>query len=515
MFALFGVYYQLLKKFALEDFMLRKQIFWLFLLAAFILSGTTLFAQAKKQDKKADEMVQPIQPEKPKGKEKLMIFSGDYLKAQLYGFVKFDMVYNTNDVTNESGPFWVGNDYVYWNPISTAPYRRTPNQREFTLKKTKSMRNGSFVMDMRSTRLGLNITGPKVLMADTMANIEMDFWGNASSTGTGERSGMPTMRHAYAKLNWTETGTFLLIGQTWSVLMAMPAQPISVTYIPFGQNGNLFQREPQITLGQKVGVENYNLTIEVSMARAMAGADSGTAGDLYPGVNGVVQDDRGPGEASRYPGGRARLTFVMKPHSMVDITLGGSGHYQLEKHAFTYGNLISWWGALTVIPAALANVTGTTATLPQKFGKITKSYSAQAFAKISVSLVSLIATYWRGNNMDTFGVGCGVGSYENYGATKMLGVPMQGGYGQVVFDLRKLGPIPLMLAAGYGGGMKSNKSFIPVNTILWNEAILSSAQWFINDYLCLGFEFGRHQTKWKGANPSMDYKYHTGLMFSF
>ncbi len=247
--------------------MLRKHIFGLFLLAAFIISGTDLFAQAKK----APEVVEPIQQVKPKGKEKLMIYSGDYLKAQLYGFVKFDMVYNTNDVTNESGPFWAANDYVYWNPLAIP---KTANQREFTLKKTKSQRNGSFVMDMRSTRLGLNITGPRVLGADTMANIELDFWGDASTSGTGERSGMPTMRHAYAKLDWASTGTFLLIGQTWSVLMAMPAQPVSVTYIPFGQNGNLFQRETQITLGQKVGNENYNLTVEVSAARAMGGADA-------------------------------------------------------------------------------------------------------------------------------------------------------------------------------------------------------------------------------------------------
>ena len=46
----------------------------------------------------------------------------------------------------------------------------------------------------------------------------------------------------------------------------------------------------------------------------MGGADTGAAADLYPGVNGVVADDRGPGEASRYPAGRAKITLIMKPH---------------------------------------------------------------------------------------------------------------------------------------------------------------------------------------------------------
>lgn len=493
--------------------MLRKQIFGLFLLAAFILTGSALFAQARKDA----DLVQPIQQQAPKGKEKVMIYNGDYLKAQLYGFVKFDMVYNTTDVANESGPFWVENQDYYWTPPAVATaLAATPLSRllfankRMCFERSQSQRNGSFLMDMRSTRLGLNITGPKVIGADTMANIEMDFWGDASSSGTGERSGMPTMRHAYAKLDWKSTGTFLLIGQTWSVLMAMPAQPDSVTYIPFGQNGNLFQREPQITLGQKVGTDNYNVTIEVSAARAMGGDDgpASASGALYPGVNSVVMDDRGPGEASRYPGGRARLTFMMKPHSMVNITLGGSGHYQLEKHAFTYTSLSAWTGS--AVPTVLG------ASLASRYGRITKSYSAQAFAKITASLVTVVATYWRGNNMDTFGVGFGTGAYENAIGTKILAVPMQGGYGQVVLDLRKIGPIPLMLAAGYGAGKKSTRSYIPAGTRVWNEAILAYAKWMINDYLWLGFEFGRHQTKYKAnISSAIDYKYHTGVMFSF
>ena len=505
--------------------MSKMRFTWLFLLAAFIFSSAVLFAQAKdakKDDKEVnkDEVIQPIQQEKPKGPEKVMIYSGDYLKVQLYGFVKFDMVYNTTDVYNESGPFTTSNQVLYFNPIGATPGLVVPavNQKFLLpVNKTASQKSGSFVMDMRTSRLGLRITGPKVLMADTSANIEIDFWGSSAISGTGERQGIPMMRHAYAQMVWP-SGTTLLIGQTWSLVMAMAAQPLTVTYVPFGQNGNLFQREPQIALGQKVGNDKYNLNIEVAAARSMAGSDTGVGTDLYPGVSGVQADDRGPGEASGYPAGRTRLSLTIKPLDMVTILLGATGHYQLEKHALTFANLANTniWGTPAPITGTAAQIATTLAFLGQKWGKITRSYSAGAFTKISVSLVSLVATYWKGNNMDTFACGAGTGQYENLTSTKVLGVPTQGGYAQAQIDLRKIAPIPIQVSVGYGGVFKNNKRFIPAGVILWNEAILANGFWYLNDYLTLGFEFGRHQSKYKGAfGSAIDYKYHTGVYFNF
>ena len=90
--------------------MIRIRSFVFLLLAAVLLSGMPLLAQ----DKKGGDLVQPIQQDKPKGPEKVMIYNGEYLKAQLYGFVKFDLAYNTADVANESGPFWAENQSIYY-----------------------------------------------------------------------------------------------------------------------------------------------------------------------------------------------------------------------------------------------------------------------------------------------------------------------------------------------------------------------------------------------------------------
>ena len=498
--------------------MLKKRLFGLLLLAAFIFSATALFAQAKPQDKKAQdkkgvELVEPVKVEKPKGKEKIMIYNGEYLKVQLYGFVKMDMVYNTTNVFNESGPFRVENQVIFLNPsggaIVTAPIIGQPT---VYVKQTGDQRTGSFVIDMRTSRLGLNIMGPKVLGADTKGNLEIDFWGSTAPSGSGARQGIPMLRHGYMQLDWKTDiySAYLVFGQTWGVAMAMPAQPTTLTYVPFGENGNIFIREPMIWFGQKVGNNVFNVTLDLSCARVLAGNDTGTAAtSIYPGVNATQPDDRGAGEASMLPGGRARLTFVIKPAEIATITLGGSALYQVEKHGMSFANLTNQyiWGSHAIASPAL---------YVQRVARRTKAYAAQAFGKIEISLVTLTAAYWRGQNMDSFTCGLGQGAVENLTSTRLLGVKMQGGYAQALFDLRKIGPIPIVLIAGYGGSMKSNTRNIAKGSALWNDTVQGAIQWYLNDYLWIGFEYARHQTKWKGdLGVAMDHRYHTAAMFSF
>jgi hypothetical protein len=515
--------------------MLKNRILGLFLLAAFTFTTTALLAQAKPQEKKAQdkkgvELIEPVKPEKPKGKEKIMIYNGEYLKVQLYGFIKMDMVYNTADVLNESGPFRVENQVFFLNPINPAGTFLTSlaiggghtipvGAPRVAIKKTSSQKSGSFVIDMRTSRLGLIVNGPKVLGADTKGNIEIDFWGSTAVSGAGARQGIPMIRHGYVQLDWKTDmyAAYLVFGQTWSLNMSMPAQPNTLTYVPFGENGNIFIREPMIWFGQKFGNDNYNVVLDLAIARVLGGSDSGLATDLYPGVNGVQADNRGPGEASMRPGGRARLYFTIKPNDIFSLTLGGSGHYQWEKHAMTFANLANQyiWGlngtATTPLTVAQAGI------LSQRWGRLTRSYSAHGFGKMTISLITFVGAYWRGVNMDSFTCGLGQnGAVENLSSTKILGIPTQGGYAQIQIDLRKVGPIPILLTGGYGASKKSNRRYITAGNMLWNETIHGTIQWYLNDYLWLGFEYARHQSKWKGdLGSAFDHRYHTGVMLSF
>lgn len=394
----------------------------------------------------------PVVPAK-QPKEKLMIYDGESLKVQLYGFVKLDVVSNSTDVVSESGPLAVVNDRYYLNVDgsflgATALPSNQPSDNYTPLvhiKKFPSQRSGSLVFDARTSRLGIKITGPESKWGNTSAVVEADFWGGHPASGTASRQGLVRMRHAYGRVDWS-SGTSLLVGQHWTVNMPLYALASTATFIPWGANGLLFMREPQIAVMQKLGVDRYNVLIEASIARVQAGNDN--SANLYPGPTGVQLDDRGAGEASKIPGFRGRVSFNMKPIDLIAVTLGAMGHYQWEKQQMSYGRLGLLLGDPTAVPSWVL------------VGKMVNSYSYGAFTKIQISLVSLVASGFMGWNMDSFLSGLGEGAVVNTAGTKLVPVHTKGGYAQVKVDLRKVSPIPIELAAGIGGEFKQNNKLI-------------------------------------------------------
>lgn len=86
-----------------------------------------------------------------------------------------------------------------------------------------------------TTRLGLDITGPQVLGANSSAKIETDFAGFSSSTT------MLRIRQAYMNLAWTHSN--LLMGQTWH---PMSCDLPDVLGLASGSPFQPFSRTPQI-----------------------------------------------------------------------------------------------------------------------------------------------------------------------------------------------------------------------------------------------------------------------------
>lgn len=86
-----------------------------------------------------------------------------------------------------------------------------------------------------TTRLGLNITGPKFFGANTSAKIEADF------AGFGTSNTVLRIRQAYAKMDWEKHS--LLVGQAWHPMMGdmMPDVFSLATGAPFTP----FSRTPQ------------------------------------------------------------------------------------------------------------------------------------------------------------------------------------------------------------------------------------------------------------------------------
>jgi hypothetical protein len=92
-----------------------------------------------------------------------------------------------------------------------------------------------------TTRLGLNITGPEFLGAQTSAKIEADF------AGFGTSNTVLRIRQAYAKMDWKNNS--VLLGQAWHPMMGdmMPDVFSLETGAPFTP----FSRTPQLRYDYK------------------------------------------------------------------------------------------------------------------------------------------------------------------------------------------------------------------------------------------------------------------------
>ncbi len=338
-----------------------------------------------------------------KGPEKLMIYDGNKWKAQLYGFVKLDAVYNDSQVVNPESPLWSKNE--------------KPTDQDY-------MKQGSFTMSVRWSRLGFKIFGPKVIGADSLVLFEVDFHGNNPDSGTASRQSQIRMRHTYVKLTWP-TKTYFLVGNTWMLGFPVEVYPSTIQNLLILTSGSLLLREQQIGLGQTFGSNLFNISIEASAARPQANDGTDT---IYPGPKDSFLDATGTGEASEQPSYKGRLTMRLNPVNSIKILIGGAGQYMKERYNLD---------------------TDGAGTYEQK---VVDSNFVMGFGYIQIFLIKISGQYFKGENIDQFfgGILQGV-TITNPGTANVNieAVKTQGGWGQLTLDLRTVGA-PLILNLGHG-----------------------------------------------------------------
>lgn len=169
----------------------------------------------------------------------------------------------------------------------------------------------SFIVNARATRLGFEITGPKILGADTAGRIEFDFHGQAE---TENRTGI-LLRHAYGEF---KTENFrLLAGQTWDIIS--PLNPNTVNYAVGLAAGNIGYRRAQVRYEQYINTGDASrLTLQASIDRSIV-SDFAGAPDFQ-------------GEDAGWPTlmGRAAWGTRSTPSDDVFAELGVSGHIGQE-----------------------------------------------------------------------------------------------------------------------------------------------------------------------------------------
>lgn len=152
------------------------------------------------------------------------------VKVKVGGFVKNDMFWDSRQtISAREGHFL----------LFPAPENLDPDGNDINS-------GASFNFLSIQSRLGVTVSGAKVLNADVLAKIEGDFFGQMNPNINLFR-----LRHAFIKMKWTSTE--LLIGQYWIPMFVTDCFPGTVSFntgVPFQP----FGRSPQIRLTQSLGV---------------------------------------------------------------------------------------------------------------------------------------------------------------------------------------------------------------------------------------------------------------------
>jgi len=232
--------------------------------------------------------------------KKLVWKKGDFTVTP-YGSLWGNMVYSTQRTYPGSYTLWVLSD-------STDP-------------------EGEFVVDARNTRLGLDVTGPRLPIfncAQTGGKVEIDFQNSplVSSTGVPSTENKATLllRHAYAEVKNEEYR--LLFGQTWDVIS--PLIPNTLLYTVGWDAGNMGYRRAQLRGERYLAFSDTFLTTAQLSLNQQVFEDATTT---------II------GEPSSWPiiEGRVAWTLGERGKGALPITFGMSGHIGEEQ--FDHTNL--------------------------------------------------------------------------------------------------------------------------------------------------------------------------------
>jgi hypothetical protein len=192
--------------------------------------------------------------------------------VQLYGKIKLDAIYDTHNMGTDA----------------------------FITKLPKGEKTDRSSFNIKDTRIGLIINGPKVYDWKITARVETDFYGKVYKN---DDNGALRIRLAYIDLN-NHRGTDIRIGQDYIPIASQMASTLD--FLSMGASGNLWDRVPQITVSQTFengfGIlgtawKSYSSTDGVEMRMPWVGvkvfykADLlGTGKPLYLGLGGAYRN---------------------------------------------------------------------------------------------------------------------------------------------------------------------------------------------------------------------------------
>lgn len=220
---------------------------------------------------------------------------GEGNKIKLYGFLRLDMIFDSQQPNNFQSVLFV----------------KSPDPR------AGGNENSDFTMHPRLTRLGIDWNGPRIAKlgdAKLSGKLETDF----QNGGTESRQ-IIRIRHAYLNLGWKEFS--ILAGQTWDTVS--PLFPTVNSDTLQWNAGNIGDRRPQLRVAYepKTGDGKFSFVGGVGLTGAIDSLDLDANG---------VRD----GEESARPNIQARVGFSHPLGARERVaSFGVSGLYGFMKTA--------------------------------------------------------------------------------------------------------------------------------------------------------------------------------------
>ncbi|MCD4727847.1 MAG: hypothetical protein K8R46_09305 [Pirellulales bacterium] len=213
---------------------------------------------------------------------------------------------------------------ILWGNMVYSTQRTTPGSYTVFVHSASTSNEDEFIVDARNTRLGIDISGPRIpffFCAPSGGKLEVDFQNSLIST---ENRATIMLRHAYLE---TKNEEFrFLFGQTWDVIS--PLYPGMLMYSVAWDAGNIGYRRAQIR------GERYLAFSDVSLLTVQLSANQQ-----------VFEDDNvnNNGEFPNWPiiEGRVGWTLGQRGKYSLPITVGASAHVGEEQfdHAIVGRNI--------------------------------------------------------------------------------------------------------------------------------------------------------------------------------
>jgi hypothetical protein len=383
-------------------------------------------------------------PEAPPPDEEF--FSLDELKAEM------------KKLTWTKGDFKIVPYGALWADMIYATERTYPGYYTLWVPSAQLEGEDAFEVDCRRTRLGLDVTGPKIPFfwdAASGGKVEIDFTGDGPVNPN--RAGV-LLRHAYWDVK--DEDFRVLVGQTWDVIS--PLYPGTLNYSVGWDGGNIGYRRCQFRLERYL---KFTDTVMMDVQGAIAQ-------DIIPDFATTAGVDR---ESASWPVFEGRVGWVLGPRGKGcnPISFGVSGHVGEAIYDFAQAG-----------PAPLL--------LPPEDDVHRRTWSLNADVRIPLSdWYGIQGEFFTGENLSSFLGGIGQGVCTCNRKT----IRSTGGWFDVWFDWTER----FHTHAGWGLDDPNNNDFFVGRT--YNQFIFVNFAYDITKQLQTGLEVTSWKTLYQDTRP--------------